>query len=74
MPSSDVPWNGGYVTSCAADTDACANDLNQACDGREDCPDGQSCCITVLASSGNDGFCDSMGWPACITSVISVGG
>ncbi len=29
--------------------------------------------ITVLASSGNDGYCDSMGWPACISSVISVG-
>ena len=29
--------------------------------------------ITVLASSGNDGWCDSMGWPACISSVISVG-
>ncbi len=30
--------------------------------------------ITVIASSGNDGFCDSMNWPACISSVISVGG
>ena len=29
--------------------------------------------ITVLASSGNDGFCDSMGIPACIRNVISVG-
>jgi len=29
--------------------------------------------ITVLASSGNDGYCDSMGWPACISSVLSVG-
>ena len=29
--------------------------------------------ITVLSSSGNDGFCDSMQWPACISSVISVG-
>lgn len=29
--------------------------------------------ITVLASSGNDGYCNSMGWPACISSVISVG-
>ena len=27
----------------------------------------------MLASSGNDGYCDSMGWPACISSVISVG-
>ncbi|MCW5550740.1 MAG: S8 family serine peptidase [Verrucomicrobiae bacterium] len=29
--------------------------------------------ITVLVSSGNNGYCDSMGWPACISSVISVG-
>jgi subtilisin family serine protease len=29
--------------------------------------------ITVLASSGNDGFCNAMAWPACISSVISVG-
>lgn len=29
--------------------------------------------ITLLASSGNDGFCDSMCWPACISNVISVG-
>ncbi len=29
--------------------------------------------ITVLAASGNNGWCDSMAWPACISSVISVG-
>jgi hypothetical protein len=29
--------------------------------------------ITVLASSGNNGYCDAIGWPACISSVISVG-
>ena len=29
--------------------------------------------ITVLASSGNDGYCDSIAWPACISNVISVG-
>src|SRR3989339_390318 len=29
--------------------------------------------ITVLVSSGNDGYCDSISWPACISSVISVG-
>lgn len=29
--------------------------------------------ITVLASSANDGYCDSIAWPACISSVISVG-
>ncbi|MCP4607586.1 MAG: S8 family serine peptidase [Planctomycetes bacterium] len=29
--------------------------------------------ITVLSSSGNDGYCDAMGSPACISNVISVG-
>lgn len=29
--------------------------------------------ITVLVSSGNDGYCDAINWPACISSVISVG-
>lgn len=29
--------------------------------------------ITVLVSSGNDGYCDSIAFPACISSVISVG-
>jgi subtilisin family serine protease len=29
--------------------------------------------ITLIASSGNDGFCASMESPACISSVISVG-
>ncbi len=29
--------------------------------------------ITVFASSGNDGFCDAIGWPACISHVVSVG-
>jgi subtilisin family serine protease len=29
--------------------------------------------ITVLASAGNDGYCDSLASPACISSIISVG-
>ncbi|WP_295440558.1 S8 family serine peptidase, partial [uncultured Thiodictyon sp.] len=29
--------------------------------------------ITIFASSGNDGYCDSMAWPACISYVNSVG-
>lgn len=29
--------------------------------------------MTLFVSSGNDGYCDAMGWPACITHVISVG-
>jgi subtilisin family serine protease len=29
--------------------------------------------MTLFVSSGNDGYCDSIGWPACISHVISVG-
>lgn len=29
--------------------------------------------ITLFASSGNDGYCDSVAWPACISYVNSVG-
>jgi subtilisin family serine protease len=29
--------------------------------------------ITIFASSGNDGLCNAMGWPACISHVNSVG-
>jgi hypothetical protein len=29
--------------------------------------------MTLFVSSGNDGFCDGMGWPACITHVNAVG-
>ena len=29
--------------------------------------------ITIFASSGNDGFCNSIAWPACISYVNSVG-
>ncbi|MFO1499944.1 MAG: S8 family serine peptidase [Verrucomicrobiota bacterium] len=30
--------------------------------------------IAVLASSGNDGYCDAVSEPACLSSVIAVGG
>jgi len=29
--------------------------------------------MTLFVASGNDGYCDSIAWPACISSVISVG-
>ena len=29
--------------------------------------------MTLFVSSGNDGYCDAMGWPACISHVNSVG-
>ena len=29
--------------------------------------------MSLFASSGNDGYCDAIAWPACISNVISVG-
>jgi subtilisin family serine protease len=29
--------------------------------------------ITIFVSSGNDGYCDSLAWPACISNVNAVG-
>jgi subtilisin family serine protease len=29
--------------------------------------------MTLFVSSGNDGYCDSINWPACISHVVSVG-
>ena len=29
--------------------------------------------ITLFVSSGNDGYCDAIGWPGCLSDVISVG-
>ena len=29
--------------------------------------------ITLFVSSGNDGYCDSTGWPGCLSDVIGIG-
>jgi len=29
--------------------------------------------MALFVSSGNDGYCDAIGWPACISHVVSVG-
>ena len=54
---------GGYGGSCddeiLAMTQAAANAVNAG--------------ISIFASSGNDGYCGQIAWPACISHVISVG-
>ncbi|MCK4824261.1 S8 family serine peptidase, partial [bacterium] len=57
-------FGGGYYTStCDSDTPAMtAAAANCVAAG-----------MTLFVSSGNDGFCDGMGWPACITHVNAVG-
>ena len=36
-------------------------------------PETGSCEPPLFLSVGNDGYCDALGWPACISSVISLG-
>lgn len=54
---------GQYFSACDSTTPAMTTAANNAV----------AAGITVLASSGNDGYCDSLSWPSCISSVISVG-
>jgi len=54
---------GQHFSTCDMEFPACTLSANNAV----------SAGITVLASSGNDGYCDALSSPACISSVISVG-
>ena len=55
--------DGQYFSTCDSDsvsmTEAAANAVAAG--------------MTLFVSSGNDGYCNAMGWPACISHVISVG-
>ncbi|MFI4912854.1 MAG: S8 family peptidase [Sedimentisphaeraceae bacterium JB056] len=54
---------GEYASECDSLSSGITNAVNAA----------TAAGITVLSSSGNDGYCDAMGLPACISNVISVG-
>ncbi len=54
---------GSYSSTCDTDTPSMTSAAANAV----------SAGITIFAASGNDGYCSSMGWPACISNVISVG-
>jgi subtilisin family serine protease len=54
---------GRYFSTCDSSLSSLTNAVNTA----------TAAGITVLSSSGNDGYCDSIGMPACISNVISVG-
>jgi subtilisin family serine protease len=54
---------GRYFSPCDGDDTAMTTAANNAV----------AAGMTLLVSSGNDGYCDSIGWPACISHVISVG-
>lgn len=53
-----------YFSSCDSAQSAFATAANNAV----------AAGLAIFASSGNNGYCDSMSSPACISSVISVGG
>lgn len=60
----NVSMGGGYFTSpCDADY---SNYVTAAANAAK-------AGITIFASSGNEGYCDGMGNPACLSGVISVG-
>lgn len=54
---------GGFTEACddysTATTNAAANVIAAG--------------ITIFASSGNNGYCNAIAWPSCISSVIAVG-
>ena len=57
-------FGGGYYTStCDSEVPAMSTAAANAV----------AAGITIFSSSGNEGFCDGMGWPACITHVNAVG-
>lgn len=54
---------GNHTSACDTYSTAMTNAANNAV----------AAGITVLAAAGNDGYCDAISWPACISNVISVG-
>jgi len=54
---------GGYASVC----DDLSTAMTQAAEN------AVSAGMTLFVSSGNNGFCDSISWPDCISHVISVG-
>lgn len=52
-----------YTTTCDGASSSFTNAVNSAV----------AAGITVLSSSGNNGYCDAIGFPACLTNVVSVG-
>nr|WP_320190752.1 S8 family serine peptidase [uncultured Desulfobacter sp.] len=54
---------GSYSSAC----DSVSTSMTRAAETANDAG------ITIFASSGNDGYCSAIAWPACISSVVSVG-
>lgn len=60
----NTSFGGGYYKSLC---DSASSGMTQAA------LNAKNAGISLFVSSGNDGFCDGMGWPACISHVNSVG-
>ncbi|MDQ7831320.1 MAG: S8 family serine peptidase [Desulfovibrionaceae bacterium] len=54
---------GHYTTACDADLPDYVSVVNKV----------RAAGITIFVSSGNEGYCNAMGSPACLSGVISVG-
>jgi len=54
---------GGYTAACDDDSSAMTTAAANAV----------AAGITIFASSGNNGYCNAIAWPSCISSVIAVG-
>jgi len=63
MVISNSIGGGRYLSLCDGDIPSFATAASNAA----------AAGITLLVSSGNDGFCDSIAMPACLSNVISVG-
>jgi subtilisin family serine protease len=55
--------SGGYFSPCDSNETAYADAADRV----------HAVGITILSSSGNDGYCDSIARPACVSNIISVG-
>ena len=58
---------GGGEYKSQADCDGAASAMTAAA------ANAKAVGITLFVSSGNDGYCDALGWPGCLSDVISVG-
>jgi subtilisin family serine protease len=59
-------FGGGYFTSESSCNNASPTLTATAANAK-------AAGITIFASTGNEGYCDGTGWPACMTDVVGVG-
>lgn len=75
---NDDPANPIMIISTSFGGDALSGRITSECDVLSSsmttaAANAVAAGITVFASSGNNGYCDAVSWPACISSVNAVG-